>query len=99
MEKEKIEKYMKICINEAKKAFEENEIPVGSLIVINNKIISKSYNKRDSKNIVIEHAEISAIVKANKKLKCQVAIHAINAGIILINNAAERKHYRLPYWC
>ncbi len=69
MEKEKIDKYMRKSINEAKKAYRDNEIPVGAIIVFNNKILSKSYNKRDSKNVVTEHAEISAIVKANKKLK------------------------------
>jgi tRNA(adenine34) deaminase len=68
MEKEKIEKYMKISINEARKAYKKNEIPVGAIIVLNDEIISKSYNKKNFKNIVTEHAEISAIIKANKKL-------------------------------
>ncbi len=68
MEKEMIERYMEIAINEAKKAYKKNEIPVGSIIVKNNEVIAKSHNKRDNTNIVIEHAEISAIIKANKKL-------------------------------
>ena len=47
----------------------KNEIPVGVVIVKDNKIIAKAHNLRDSKNIVTKHAEIIAIEKANKKLK------------------------------
>ena len=54
---------------EALKAFDKNEIPVGVVIVKDNKIIAKAHNLRDSKNIVTKHAEIIAIEKANKKLK------------------------------
>lgn len=61
--------YMKIAYKEAKKAKNKNEIPVGTVIVRNNKIISKAHNKRDEKNIVTNHAEILAIEKANKKIK------------------------------
>ena len=39
------EKYMNIAIKEAKKAFKNNDVPVGCIIVKNNKIISKAYNK------------------------------------------------------
>ena len=60
--------YMEIAYKEAKKAKNKNEIPVGTVIVENNKIISKAHNKRDKKNIVTKHAEIIAIEKANRKL-------------------------------
>lgn len=53
----------------SKKAFKKNEIPVSCVIVCNNKIISKAYNKKNSSNSVIDHAEIIAIRKAAKKLK------------------------------
>ena len=53
----------------SKKAFKKNEMPVSCIIVCNNKIISKSYNKKNSSNSVIDHAEIIAIRKAAKKLK------------------------------
>lgn len=61
--------YMKKAYKEAEKAYKENEIPIGSVIVYEGKIISKAHNKRDSSNIVTRHAEIIAIEKANKKLK------------------------------
>lgn len=61
--------YMKQAYKEAEKAYKENEIPIGSVIVYEGKIISKAHNKRDSSNIVTRHAEIIAIEKANKKLK------------------------------
>ena len=62
------EYFMKIALKLAKKAFYEDEIPVGAVIVKNNKIISKAYNKKDVTKIVSKHAEMIAIEKANKKL-------------------------------
>ena len=61
--------YMEIAIKEAYKALRYNEVPVGAIIVKNNKIISKAYNKREKKHDVTKHAEIIAISKACKKLK------------------------------
>jgi tRNA(adenine34) deaminase len=60
--------YMKLAIKEAKKAYRKDEIPVGAVIysIDEDRIIAKGHNERDSKNIVIKHAEISAIIKANK---------------------------------
>lgn len=51
------------------KAYSKGEIPVGAVIVKNNKIISKAYNKREKNQIATHHAEILAIQKACKKLK------------------------------
>lgn len=62
-------KYFEITIEEAKKAFKKNEVPVGALIVSNDKIISKTHNKRQSKHGVLNHAEILCIIKAEKKMK------------------------------
>ncbi len=61
--------YMNLAIIEAKKAIKHNEVPVGAVIVKNNKVISKAYNKRESKKNSIKHAEIIAIEKACKKMK------------------------------
>ena len=63
------EYYMNIALKEAKKALKYNEIPVGAVIVKNNKIISKGYNKREKTKNVTQHAEIIAITKACKKIK------------------------------
>ena len=51
------------------KAIKHNEVPVAALIVYNNKIIAKSYNKVEKNNSVLNHAEINVIKKANKILK------------------------------
>ncbi|MFI3307004.1 MAG: nucleoside deaminase [Mycoplasmatota bacterium] len=63
------EKYMKIALKEAKKAYKNKEIPIGAVIIKDNKVISKAHNLKNSKNIVTKHAEIIAIEKACKKLK------------------------------
>lgn len=59
---------MKYALKEAKKAYEIGEIPVGCVIVYNDKIIARAYNKRENNNISTAHAEILAINKACKKL-------------------------------
>ena len=63
------EYYMNIAIKEAKKAYKYEEVPVGAVIVKNNKIIAKAYNKKEKTKNVTKHAEIIAISKACKKLK------------------------------
>ena len=61
--------YMKLALDEAKKALKHNDVPVGAIIVKNGKIISKAHNKKEKFNIATKHAEIVAIEKACKKLK------------------------------
>lgn len=63
------EYYMNIAIKEALKAKKHNEVPVGAIIVKNNKIISRGFNKKESKKDVTKHAEILAISRACRKLK------------------------------
>ena len=63
------EHFMKQAIKEAKKAFDNDEVPNGAVIVLNDKIIAKAYNKKEKRQMVTEHAEILAIQKASKKLK------------------------------
>ena len=62
------ELYMDIALQEAKKAYKKEEIPVGAVIVKNGKVISKAYNRKNKSNRVKDHAEIIAIDKANRKL-------------------------------
>ena len=56
-------------MNEAKKAFSKSEVPVGAIIVRDNKIVSRAHNLRIKNNDVTSHAEIIAIRKAARKLK------------------------------
>ena len=63
------EYFMSVALQEAKKAFKKDEIPVGAVIVYKGKIIAKAYNKKNKSNRVKDHAEILVLDKANKKLK------------------------------
>lgn len=62
------DKYMLLALKEAQKAFDKNEVPVGCVIVKDDKVIAKAYNQRQTKKSVLGHAEIIAIEKAAKKL-------------------------------
>lgn len=62
------EKFMKVALREAQKAFDKEEIPVGAIIVKDGKIISKAHNKKETSKNATSHAEILAIEKACKKL-------------------------------
>ncbi len=60
---------MKIALKQANKAFKKDEVPVGAIIVRDNKIIAKAYNLRKKTQKTTAHAEMLAIEQANKKLK------------------------------
>ncbi len=91
------EKFMNEAYKLAKKAYKKGEVPVGAIIVKENKIISKAYNKVEKKRCALMHAELIAIKKASKKLKnwrlndcsiyvtlepCEMCINAIKAARI-----------------
>lgn len=63
------EKYMNEAIKEARKADSKGEVPIGAVIVKDDKIIARAHNLRESKMNSLSHAEILAIDKACKKLK------------------------------
>jgi len=62
------EYFMKEALKEAKKAYKKLEVPVGVVIVKDDRIIARAYNQKESKSSPIKHAEIIAIEKACKKL-------------------------------
>ena len=62
------EKWMKEAIKQAKKAALKDEVPIGCVIVKDDQIIARAYNKREMKQCSTAHAEILAIEKACKKL-------------------------------
>ncbi len=63
------ELFMKEALKEAYKAYNKKEIPIGCVIVRDNKIISRGHNLREKKKNALLHAEVIAINKACKKLK------------------------------
>jgi len=62
-------KFMKLALDEAQKAFDRDEVPVGSIIVKDGEVISSGFNQVITNHSVASHAEINAIVLASNKLK------------------------------
>lgn len=60
------EKYMKAALRQARKAYDMDETPIGCVIVQNDKIIARGYNRRNTDKTALAHAEITAIKKACK---------------------------------
>ncbi|MDD3641328.1 MAG: nucleoside deaminase, partial [Atribacterota bacterium] len=60
---------MKKALRLARKAYEQEEVPVGALIVLNNKVISHAFNEKERLQDPSAHAEILAIRKACRYLK------------------------------
>ncbi len=60
---------MKAALKCAQKGLEEGEVPIGAVVVLDGKIISRGHNRRTKKQIATAHAEVEAIEKACKKLK------------------------------
>lgn len=62
------EKYMREAIKQAKKAYALGEVPIGCVIVYEDKIIGRGYNRRIIDKNTLAHAEMMAIKKASKKM-------------------------------
>ena len=60
---------MKEAIRQAKKAYALGEVPIGCVIVYQDKIIGRGYNRRNTDKNTLAHAEITAINKASKKMR------------------------------
>lgn len=63
------EDYMRQALLQAKRAFDEDEVPVGAIIVMNNKIVAKGYNQVQLLKDVTAHAEILAMSSACESLQ------------------------------
>jgi len=61
-------KFMRLAIDEAKKAEQIAEVPIGAVIVYKGEVIARGYNKRESNQVSLNHAELIAIARANKQL-------------------------------
>ena len=93
--------YMLEALKLAQTAYNKGEVPIGAVIVKDNKIIAKGYNTREKTQQALNHAEIIAIKKACKKLKswrlsdCEMYVTlepcAMCAGAIL-NARINRVH-------
>lgn len=61
-------KFLDLAFKYAKKAYKNNEVPIGAVIVKDGEVIGYGYNQKEKKNSVLEHAEIIAIRMASKKI-------------------------------
>lgn len=64
MDTEKDRNYMKIALEEARKAYAINEVPIGAVIVYKDQIIGRGYNRRNADKSTLAHAEILAMEEA-----------------------------------
>src|SRR5690554_4263055 len=62
------EKFMKEALKQAKRAYLLGEVPIGCVIVYQDKIIGRGYNKRNTNKTTLAHAELMAINKASKNM-------------------------------
>ena len=65
---EKDYKYMQMAIDEAMKARELGEVPIGAIIVHNDKVIARAHNLRETTQNAVTHAELSAIQDACREM-------------------------------
>ncbi|MEC5425030.1 tRNA adenosine(34) deaminase TadA [Virgibacillus sp. C22-A2] len=63
------EKFMQAAIAEANKARNQDEVPIGAVIVYKGEVIASGYNLRETSQTTLSHAELIAIAEANKKIK------------------------------
>ena len=68
-EEKKDIKYMRAALAQAKKAYKLGEVPIGCVIVYEDRIIGRGYNRRNTDKTPLAHAEITAIKKAGKTMK------------------------------
>lgn len=61
-------KYMREALKEAELAYQENEVPIGAVIVYNGKIIARNHNRKEADNDATAHAELLCIQEASKVL-------------------------------
>lgn len=68
-EEKKDIKYMRAALAQARKAYKLGEVPIGCVIVYEDRIIGRGYNRRNTDKTPLAHAEITAIKKAGKVIQ------------------------------
>ncbi|MBR6195310.1 MAG: nucleoside deaminase [Prevotella sp.] len=66
--KENDEKYMRLALDEARRAFDEGEIPIGCVVVCRERVVARAHNLTETLNDVTAHAEMQAITAAANTL-------------------------------
>ena len=99
------EDFMRLALQEAKKAYAADEVPIGAVIVKDGVVIARAHNEKEKRNSAVRHAEIVAIEKATKKVGnwwlegCSLYVTlepcAMCAGAI-VNSRLDRVVYGAP---
>lgn len=66
LQSQKDEKYMRVALKQASKAAALGEVPIGAVVVYEDRIIGRGYNRRNTDKSTLSHAEITAMKKASK---------------------------------
>lgn len=95
--------FMNIAIKEAMKCKKTDDVPIGCVIVYNNKVISKAHNIKNYTKKITDHAEIIAITKINKKNKnwhlFDYKIYVTMEPCIMCAGAIISSHISEVYYC
>ena len=86
--------FMELALVEAKKAYKNEDIPVGAVAVLNGKVIAKAFNKKNKKKDPTCHAEILLIKKVCKKLR-DFRLALLSARVKAIYFGAYDKKYSI----
>ena len=96
--------FMNVALEEAQKAFRIAEVPVGAVIVKENKLLSRSHNLREKDKNPLGHAEILAIREASRKLNswrledCQIYV-SLEPCLMCIGAIIQARISHLIYAC
>ena len=75
-----LDRWMRAALQLARQAFDEGEVPIGAVIVHNNRIIGEGYNQRESLKDPTAHAEMIAITQAAQSLESWRLVRPYPAG-------------------
>ncbi|MGN0033093.1 MAG: nucleoside deaminase [Candidatus Limimorpha sp.] len=96
------EGFMRQALNEAKAAAEEDEVPVGAVIVVNDKIIARAHNQVELLNDVTAHAEMLAITAASNALGAKYlddcTLYVTLEPCVMCAGALEHCHIKKVVW-
>ena len=92
MELQEKEFFMREALKEAQKAYDQAEVPIGAVVVLNGEIIGRGHNLREKEQDATLHAEIKAIRQANQHLGSWRHSSKASANAINNENKKQKKH-------
>lgn len=96
--------YMRLALSEANQAAARREVPVGAVVVYENEIIGRSYNRREELRSALAHAELLAIEQASRRLgrwrlsDCQLYV-TLEPCVMCVGAIVQARIGRLVFGC